>query len=79
MSKKLKKLLKKVIVKAGEDQLAVADSKLATVIKDKINISCVSTSAVQDLMTCIRSRIDSLIPDWSQEDDAAMQLGLAHG
>lgn len=78
MSKKLKKLLKKVVVKEGE-QLAVADAKLATSIKDKLGIGCMSTTAVQELMSCIRHNVESLIPDWSPEEEAAMQLGLSHG
>lgn len=78
LSKKLKKILKNV-VGSSEEQLAVADSKLATAIKEKMNITCVSTTAVQQLMSCIRSQLDHLIPEWNPADEATMQLGLAHG
>ncbi|KAI1291980.1 Nucleolar protein 58 [Halotydeus destructor] len=79
MSKKLKKMLKKIASKDDDLQLAVADPKLGTAIKDKLAISCVSTSAIQDMMSCIRSQIQTLIPEWSPEEEAAMQLGLSHG
>lgn len=79
MSKKLKKILKKVVVKEEDQQLAVADKTLATAIKQKFNIDCVSTGAIHELMTCIRSQIENLIPEWNPEDDSAMQLGLSHG
>lgn len=78
MSKKLKKILKKV-VNEEDQQLAVADKTLATAIKQKFNIDCVSTGAVHELMSCIRSQIENLIPEWNPEDDSAMQLGLSHG
>lgn len=78
MNKKLKKMLKKVVVKENEE-LAVSDAKLGNAIKEKLNIGCVTSSVIQELMTCIRSQIENLVPDWSAEDEAAMQLGLSHG
>ena len=80
IGKKLKKALKKSIVKQDlVEELAVADPKLGTKIKDKFDIECVSTNAVQELMSLIRSKIDCLIPEWSAEDDMVMQLGTSHG
>ncbi len=79
MSKKLKKMLKKIVVKENNEELAVCDAKLGNVIKDKLNIACVTSSAIQELMSCIRSQIENLIPEWSVDDDNAMQLGLSHG
>lgn len=79
LNKRLKKVLKNVVGKAAQEHLAVADSKLATTIKEKMDISCVATAGVQELMSCIRSQLENLIPDWNPQDDANMQLGLAHG
>lgn len=80
VGKKLKKAIKKSIVKQSiVEELAVADPKLGTKIKDKFDINCVSTNAVQDLMSLIRSKIDHLIPDWSNDDNMVMQLGTSHG
>lgn len=81
VGKKLKKAIKKAIVKSelvGEE-LAVADPKLGAKIKEKFDINCVSTNAVQELMSLIRYKIDELIPEWSSEDDMVLQLGTAHG
>lgn len=79
VNKKLKKMLKKVLDVNENEILAVADSKLATSIKEKLNISCTCTSAVQELMSCIRSRVECLLPEWSEKDSDAMTLGLSHG
>lgn len=79
VNKKLKKMLKKVLNLDENEILAVADSKLATSIKEKLNISCTCSSAVQELMSCIRSRIECLLPEWSAKDNDAMTLGLSHG
>lgn len=80
LGKKLKKALKKSIVKQNlVEELAVADPKLGTKIKDKFDINCVSTNAVHELMSIIRFKIDELIPEWSSEDNMVMQLGTSHG
>lgn len=80
LGKRLKKTIKKSIVKQEiAEELAVADAKLGTKIKEKFNIECVSTNAVQELMSLIRNKVDELIPEWSDEDDMVMQLGTSHG
>jgi len=79
MSKKLKKMLKKVAADEPGLQLAVADPKLGTTIKEKLGIGCVSTTAIQELMSCIRFQVENLIPNWPAEEEAAMQLALSHG
>lgn len=80
IGKKLKKAIKKSIIKKElVEELAVADPKLGTKIKDKFDINCVSTNAVQELMSLIRFKIDELVPEWSSEDDMVMQLGTSHG
>lgn len=80
MGKKLKKALKKSIIQQQlSEDLAVADPKLGAKIKEKLDINCVSTNAVQELMSLIRFKIDELIPEWSMDDDMVMQLGTSHG
>ncbi|XP_061189001.1 nucleolar protein 58-like [Saccostrea echinata] len=78
MSKTLKKLMKKIIASDAQEELAVADAKLGNVIKEKFNVSCVSNSAIHELMRGIRSQMDSLITGLPQKEMAAMALGLAH-
>lgn len=78
MSKKLKKVLKKLVVGEIQDELAVSDAKLGNCIKEKLELNCVSNSSIQELMRCIRSQMDSLIDGLPQRELAAMALGLAH-
>lgn len=77
LSKSLKKLLKKQCEEIHE-QLAVADAKLGNAIKDKLSIPCVSNTAIQELMRCIRSQSESLLGDALKKEMTAMALGLAH-
>lgn len=77
LSKSLKKTLRSSCIEAHE-QLAVADSKLGCAIKDKLSLSCISNTAVQELMRCIRSQMDSLITGVTKKEMTAMALGLAH-
>ncbi|KAK4337167.1 hypothetical protein RND71_043483 [Anisodus tanguticus] len=78
LPKKLKKLLNEHVLGENE-QLAVSDSKLATIIKDKLEISCIANTPIQQLMSCIRTQAESLIPNLEDMDNEAMQLALAHG
>nr|CAD7258753.1 unnamed protein product [Timema shepardi] len=78
LSKGLKKTLKKLIGKDLQDQLLVADAKLGNAIKDKLNLSCLSNTSVQELMRCIRSQMDGLLAGLPKKEMAAMALGLAH-
>lgn len=78
LSKSLKKMLKRVIDKDVQDQLLVADAKLGNAIKDKLSLQCVSNTAVQELMRCIRSQSDSLLAGLPKKEMTAMALGLAH-
>ena len=66
VSKPLKKFLKKLVDKDAQEQLLVADAKLGNAIKEKVNLSCVSNSSVQELMRCIRSQIDGLVGELPQ-------------
>lgn len=78
---KLPKLLKKTLKSHIDDvseQLLVADAKLGSAIKEKLNLQCVSNTSVQELMRCIRSQLDSLLAGLPQKEMTAMVLGLAH-
>ncbi|XP_069692633.1 nucleolar protein 58 [Periplaneta americana] len=78
LSKSLKKMLKKVVAKDLQDQLLVADAKLGNAIRDKLSLTCLSNTAVQELMRCIRSQMDSLLAGLPRREMTAMALGLAH-
>uniref|UniRef100_A0A0N4UAF1 Nop domain-containing protein n=1 Tax=Dracunculus medinensis TaxID=318479 RepID=A0A0N4UAF1_DRAME len=75
LAKLLKKVLKKQISEGEE--LAVGDTKLGNIIKEKLNIPCVSNAATTELMRGIRSHIDSLL-DEHKDELANMRLALAH-
>lgn len=77
LSKSLKKTLRSSCTEVHE-QLAVADAKLGCAIKDKLSLSCISNTAVQELMRCIRGQMDSLITGVTKKEMTAMALGLAH-
>jgi len=79
MSKDLKKFLQKNIVKAElKDSLAVADSKLVSIIKDKLGIKCVHDNAVIELIRGIRLQLSNLVAGMSESDVNTMALGLSH-
>lgn len=59
MSKGLKKVLKKVVASDAHEKLAVADAKLGSAIKKKMELDCVYDSGVMELMRCIRYYFDS--------------------
>ncbi|XP_019960060.1 nucleolar protein 58 [Paralichthys olivaceus] len=78
IGKSLKKVLKKVVAKEAHEQLAISDAKLGGVIKDKLDLSCVHSPAVAELMRCIRSQIEALVTGLPPREISAMSLGLAH-
>ncbi|KAG7466979.1 hypothetical protein MATL_G00148350 [Megalops atlanticus] len=78
LGKSLKKVLKKVVAKEAHEQLAINDAKLGGVIKDKLNLSCVHSPAVAELMRGIRNQMEGLITGLPPRDFSAMSLGLAH-
>ncbi|CAD5121288.1 DgyrCDS9817 [Dimorphilus gyrociliatus] len=78
VDKSLKKVIKKVIAKEAQESLAVADAKLGNCIKEKFDIKCISGTAVQELMRCIRTQMDSLIEGITKKEINAMSLGLSH-
>jgi len=78
VAKPLKKILKTVIAKDAHENLAVADAKLGQAIKEKLNLQCVYSPAVHELMRGIRAHVNSLITGLPERDMTAMALGLAH-
>jgi nucleolar protein 58 len=79
LSSSLKKFLKKEIVdKNLSETLAVADSKLGGVIKDKLGIQCIHDNSIFELMRGIRAQIENLVTDVTSSDFTAMSLGLSH-
>jgi len=78
IGKSLKKALKKVVAKEAHEQLAISDVKLGGIIKEKLDLSCVHSPAVAELMRCIRSQMEGLITGLAPREISAMSLGLAH-
>ena len=75
----LRKFLKKSIVKASlKDKLAVADPKLAGLIKEELDIKCVNNTGINELMRGIRNQMNALIDSVTPKDMHAMILGLSH-
>uniref|UniRef100_A0A4W4FFS0 Nucleolar protein 58 n=1 Tax=Electrophorus electricus TaxID=8005 RepID=A0A4W4FFS0_ELEEL len=77
-NKILKKVLKKVVAKEAHEQLAITDAKLGGVIREKLNLSCVHSPAVAELMRGIRNQMEGLITGLPPREISAMSLGLAH-
>lgn len=75
LCKTLKKTLKKLVSEDVQNELLVADAKLGNAIKDKLALKCVASSAVQELMRCIRSQSESLLAGLPKKEMTAMALG----
>ncbi|XP_041936949.1 nucleolar protein 58 isoform X2 [Alosa sapidissima] len=78
IGKSLKKVLKKVVAKEAHEQLAITDAKLGGAIKEKLNLNCVHSPAVAELMRGIRNQMEGLITGLPPREISAMSLGLAH-
>ncbi|KAF2598188.1 hypothetical protein F2Q68_00012123 [Brassica cretica] len=74
-SKGLRKFLK---ANCKGETLAVADSKLGNIIKEKLTIDCVHNNAVMELLRGVRSQLSELITGLGEQDLAPMSLGLSH-
>ncbi|CAH8359807.1 unnamed protein product [Eruca vesicaria subsp. sativa] len=74
-SKGLRKFLK---ANCEGETLAVADSKLGNIIKEKLKIDCVHNNAVMELLRGVRSQLSELISGLGAQDLAPMSLGLSH-
>jgi nucleolar protein 58 len=75
LNKDLKTFLKKSI--KGKDKLAISDSKIGGIIKEKLDIQCVADESVQELMRGIRQQMTGLLQR-DEHNMQAMRLGLAH-
>ncbi|KAL6657146.1 hypothetical protein ACP70R_004926 [Stipagrostis hirtigluma subsp. patula] len=60
------------------ETLAVADSKLGNVIKEKLKIDCLHNSAVMELMRGLRNQLTELMSGLAAQDLGPMSLGLSH-
>jgi nucleolar protein 58 len=62
MSKSLEKFLEKNMVQKGiEEELMIADKKLAKSITEKMGIQCKTGEKAMEVMRCIRFQMQSLI------------------
>ena len=76
---KLSKGLKKFLIKNAKDEtLAVADSKLGSIIKEKIKVECEAGASVQELMRAVRSQLEGLLGEGKNIKLTPMSLGLGH-
>merc|ERR1719233_1791808 len=67
-----------VIAEDAHEKLAVADAKLGGSIQEKLDLDCVYSSNVMELMRCIRSQMPELVSGGDEKEMTAMSLGLAH-
>lgn len=77
-SKPTKDLRKFLRTHCDGDVLAVADSKLGNVIKEKLKIECLHNNVVMELMRGVRSQLSELIGGLGVQDLQPMSLGLSH-
>ncbi|GBG89864.1 hypothetical protein CBR_g49712 [Chara braunii] len=75
LDKRLKKFLK---AQCQGDTLALADSKLGNIIKEKLGINCMHGSAVMELMRGVRAQLSELVGAFAGQDLTPMSLGLSH-
>eukprot|EP00877_Chromochloris_zofingiensis_P001898 jgi/Chrzof1/11709/Cz06g06120.t1 len=75
LSKGLKKFLKK---NAVGDTLALMDSKLGSIIKEKLGIPCIYSQQVQELSRGVRNQLQGLISGLAGANLTPMSLGLSH-
>lgn len=75
LSKGLKKFLKKHV---QEETLAIVDSKLGSIIKEKLGINCVYSNAILELTRGVRNQLQNLISGLAGADLTPMSLGLSH-
>jgi len=75
LDKKLKKFLKK---NCEEETLAVADPKLGNLIKEKLDIPCVHSQGVMELLRGVRQQMAELVSHLASSEVSPMALGLSH-
>lgn len=71
----LKKFLKK---NCEEETLAVADPKLGNLIKEKLDIPCVHSQGVMELLRGVRQQMAELVSHLASSEVSPMALGLSH-
>lgn len=80
LPKALEKFLKSnVISEEVQDSLIIADKKLGSLIKSKLDIDCVHSKKMDELFRGIRNQLNSLVTGLSEQEMKNMTLGLAHG
>jgi len=79
LDKNLKKFLKKNIIdKELNEELIVSDSKLAGLVKEKLDIQCLCDSSSLEVLRGVRLNMDTLVPAISVAAMRQMQIGLSH-
>merc|ERR1712086_776597 len=79
LDKSLKKFLKKNILdKDLKDELIVSDSKLAGIVKEKLDIQCLCDASSLEVLRGVRLHMDALVPSVTQAAMKQMQIGLSH-
>ncbi len=79
LGKDLKKFLKKSLKDQDlQDKLAVADTKLGALIKEKLGLDIATGEVVGELFRGVRTQLDALLTGMSEANLKAMQLGLSH-
>merc|ERR1712086_214761 len=79
LDKSLKKFLKKNILdKDLKDELIVSDSKLAGIVKEKLDIQCLCDASSLEVLRGVRLHMDALVPAISTAAMKQMQIGLSH-
>nr|XP_053626498.1 nucleolar protein 58-like [Cherax quadricarinatus] len=68
LCKPLKKLLKKVFSQVSNEELMVWDTKLGISIKENFDVQCVTNNTVSELMRCIKSQVEALIPGLQEKN-----------
>ena len=63
---------------AEGETLALADSKLGSVIKEKLDIPCIYSTGVMELLRGVRSLQEELLGGIKQTELQPMSLGLSH-
>lgn len=49
-----------------------------SIFQEKMELACIHSPVVAELMRCIRSQIESLVTGLPPKEISAMSLGLAH-
>merc|ERR1712127_702711 len=75
--KTLKKMLKKLVNEDVIETLAVADTKLGSIIRDSIGLECIHSPAIHELTRGIRENLNEMT-GIQESERSAMALGLAH-